>query len=637
MKRSMTLKHVMAVLFVVIVMLSNCKSIPDNSPAVKTNIRLQGRDSYYRHELLPEDVTMVVSVIDMGLLLEALADSPLGRLYNGDEFQRFLDDTQLLSYVTKSFYRTYIGDGSRIGETGKMLLQQFLLFKGEVLIGVASGEGMTATEKNFILLRMTPEDFQTYISLEEALIRNKQNDERFTHYLYEGTEVYYREKDGEPVPNAIYYAHCGNTMFESNDRFWVEAVISSISFARAIEPEGIPCMDITITRATFENVYRSLDRMQQIPSESQENDVNKANVESLFAFLGFDSIEEISFRLIPETNAIIVEGNLIGAPEDGRGIFSLFNGELVKDERRLSFVPSAAYSYQEMLLNADDFWYELLLFFESFGNEEYMQLTSGLTMAETMLGVEIYADLIEPLGMTVSSYGIEEDGIQKSVLAWELDDPQTMSRTVDTIFSEQSLLRKTMKDTIRIEDFIGHTLYILDFTQNDEEKTAAGQKQIFALGIIDGNIYFGDIDCIKNTIQVKNAGTYMATTADISYYDTDLYLKMLSETPGNNLISYGVIDCNIYIKSVIDALISYIESQKQMSDMYRKLMENMEDVDEEYREFLVNEAERNDFYFDKDQLPATDYFSRFLNRLVFSITREHDTYKLLITMYDETM
>jgi hypothetical protein len=510
---------------------------------------------------------IVFRISNGAALLEAIKDSPYGKLWNSPEMKPFLNNQSLEHALIKSMFLNQVKPAA-MDEALELNRKILSMLKGEVIVGFElekSGQYKHQDKDTefFVLAEMDEADYkkiQELIQLESKVIGEKTISHRHTFQeveLIQNITIDTKDDVDEDADadadidgdidgddkgeKSDWMAFYGNTFINASSRQWVEQCIVRLKKELPQKPTGPPTFQIWLPDGFINHLVKA----------KQENEEQRDSA-AIFRALGLDMVGKVSFewRMSPLCSEISLHIQNKGGK---RGLWTVLNKDPVPRSLFLGYVPEDVLSYQVISLNIHAFWQEIPFMLDTFGPEASAQFRMGLTAASQMLQVDIERDIVANLDTVLISYS-QLEGIQdESLYAWQLRNSMAMEKTLGKLFAEGAWLRRMMKDNFERLDLQEHIVYSFKIPQYQGPLNETSSNNLpvikpvsYGITIVDGDLVFGRLNLIRSFIH----GSRDNKTGQ-KFYQSPLFTQMIQRVP-DNAVGYGFSDVTQWIKPAVN-------------------------------------------------------------------------------------
>jgi hypothetical protein len=493
--------------------------------------------------------------------LEAIKDSPYGKLWNSPEMKPFLNNQSLEHALIKSMFLNQVKP-SAVDEALELNRKILSMLKGEVIAGFEMKESdkykyQDKDSEFFALAEMNESDYkkiQELFLLESKVIGEKAISHRHT---FQEVELIQNitidtndnvEADGnadidDKGEKSDWMAFYGNTFINTSNRQWVEQCIVRLKKELPQNPMGPPVFQIWLPDGFINHL---------VEKKQEKENVGPPDSATIFRALGLDMLGKVSFewKMSPLCSEIHLHVRNKGGK---KGLWTVLSKDPVPRSLFLGYVPEDVLSYQIIRLNIHAFWQEIPSMLDTFGPQASAQFNMGLTAASQMLQVDIERDIVANLDTVLTSYS-QLEGIQDvSLYAWQLRNSMAMEKTLGKLFAEGSWLRRMMKDNFECLDLQEHKVYSFKIPQYQKPPGETTPKNLpvvkpvsYGITIVDGDLVFGRLNLIRSFIHGSQD-----TRTGRKFYQSPLFTQMIQRVP-DNAVGYGFSDITQWIKPAVN-------------------------------------------------------------------------------------
>ena len=511
-----------------------------------------------RADLLPENRLFDFQISNIGDFLSGMKQSSFGRLWADPQFQNFLGNPEADDWMD------LISDGGNPAER-EMLAEQFKAITGEVLAALTSD-----ADDLYLVLAMSPEDFERSLVLDEKLAALEDADFRIVNDVFQDIDLIRHIADpGTPMESSTWQAHLNNTLVMGPSREWVERSIVQLKKEPVEEPEGHPALTLNMPLSyIIGNIVREAEM------SGVEN--AEAGTAQLFESLGLLGIESFSSRIELTEEEMVMDNQLLVDSLD-KGLFTMLDMTPV-EMPSVGFIPETITQLEVGRVNLPHIWKEIPVMLDAVLPELKPQFDSILSSVRQQIGIDLEQDLIAHLGTRYLGFTTLENEVLLSVLAIELSDSQSFRQTLARIMSSPAVQPDIdlVLDTV---DFLDHTLYV---SKNPDPAEA------FAFAVSGNYLLYGEPDSVRQVIRAESS----PNAANNRFEQTELVQQLRRFVP-TGAFGFSAID---WRKNM-----AFLVRQVQQPENHRLLLE----------EWAMSGAPIPPPEFDK--LPPADYLASFFN------------------------
>jgi hypothetical protein len=491
----------------------------------------------------------VCRVSDGAALLQAIADSPVGKLWNSREMKAFLNHQSLEETLIKS---TFAGMAPSFKKKDKFALNRKILsfFKGEIVAGVEYKNNDTTNL--FALIEMSEADFKIVRELFK-----RENDLSGTKSLYrqhsfQGVELVQTITHHEKGEKSEWMGFYGNTWVYGSSRPWVEKCIVRLKKELPQKAPGIPSFGIWFPDDFFSRKIK-LDRQQVNSIDGAAVEQMPDSTASLKAF-GLAGIGKLSFRwtINPSYSELELRVRKKG---ETKGFWTLFSGDPLPIRHSLAYVPENIPAYQVLRLDLFAFWKQLPVMMADLEPGGAARFKMGMDYIALLLRVDLSRDFFANFDTVLSYYSRFEGGESVSLYIWQLRNSLLMRKTLEKLFAENAYLRMMLKNRIEVLNLQDHKVYVIKAPRitpvsppmagKNSQEPPKIEFSSTGLAVVDGDLVFGPLDLLRSYIH----GSRNNNSAR-EFYKSPMFTRMIRRVP-DNASGYGLMDVSRLIEQGI--------------------------------------------------------------------------------------
>lgn len=571
-------------------------------------LTLPAYDQPERAALMDPKVNIVLHISNGAAFLNALEESPYGKLWNSPEMKPFLNNQGLQEALIKNFFLP--AEGLNANEEVYHLNRRILsMFKGEVLMGVELGKAGNDTQL-FFLVEMNEPDYKKTRELIEQ--ESKAAGEKVVshRHSFQGTELVQDITTMTDEKKEIHewMAFSGNTFINGTSREWVEQCVVRLKKEMPVSPSGPPSLQLWLPDGSLRQILDTKEEEKDPGEEiAEEPDTGPYSAGTLKA-MGVDAAGRLSleWKLYPTYSELSLQARIKG---EAKGLWTLFPKDPAPRSLSLGYVPDNVLSYQVMGLNIHSFWNEIPVMLESLNAESSAQFRMGLAAASQMLQVDVERDIVANLDTVFTTYSVLEGTEDITLYAWQLRNPAAIEKTLGKLFAEGAWMRSMLKENFELLDLLGHKVYSLKFPKveipvggSEPPKQPVIKFIPYGVTVVDGDLVIGRLSMVRSFIhgsQDPKAGR--------KFYKSPIYAFMNARVP-DNAAGYGLSDINQLIRPGLN----FFKNMGQRAQALHRLKESAEEAEEKSETPL--EPDALDTFFSGlkfDRLPSPEFLRSF--------------------------
>ncbi|MCP5106606.1 MAG: hypothetical protein GY950_24690, partial [bacterium] len=199
-------------------------------------LRLQG---YERSELIDSDAALVIRISNGAAFLNAIKNSPMGKLWNSPRMKPFLNNQNLEDALIRSMFsdqgKSKQKELEKVIHVNRQILSKF---KGEVVAGFEKDDSF------FVLVEMNETDYKTTLELIEEEHKLSTDTVVTKNHMFQGVELVQEIITGDDGVKNEWTAFYRDTFITSSIRPWLEKCIVRLKKEPPTAPPGPPSLKI---------------------------------------------------------------------------------------------------------------------------------------------------------------------------------------------------------------------------------------------------------------------------------------------------------------------------------------------------------------------------------------------------------
>jgi len=483
--------------------------------------------AFERAELLPPNAKMHISVSDTTRFLDALQESPIGKLWQDRQFQDFIGNPDAESWQELFF------NGENDAED-QVFLEQIKMLNGELVLALDMD-----TEHVYIVAAMSKADFERSLELDEKLINVAEDTFKVVKSSFQDVEIIQHiENPDTPEASSSWQAHLDNTFVLGYTREWVEECIVRLRKNTVTEPTGNPVCKLNLPIAEF--IRADL---------SKSNNHSSRTVMEALGLLGIDSL---TARLELQNEQMLVD-NRLQVSDLERGLFTLLDTE-PSELPTVTFIPENIASLEVGRFNLLGLWQEIPVFLSTAQPQFKPQFDMMLGMLQQQTGINLEQDLLAHLGTQYLAFSTVEGDLQSSVVAVELNDGTAFRQGLDRALSAPGM-QPYVASGIEITDFLDHTIYTLK---------NASPTDTMGIALLDDYLLYGTPGGLRQVIRSETSEAAANTT-----FEQSVLVKELRKQVPPRAFGFSAIDWQKNM-AVILAELSKPEMQQTVRERWAR-------------------------------------------------------------------
>ena len=483
------------------------------------------------------DNDLVLRFSDTEGFFQALADSPLGQLWQSEAMADFRNGRELGQELLEAVAR---GAAATDDEQVRQIhLDQFKMLRGEVIVGLDFRDP-EASPSATIAAHMEEADFNLSLEMDKRLFELEQKETLSAVEDFRGVKLYTYITKEDGGDRFSHQAFCGGTLVASENRNWVEQAVVRLLATPAREPKGAPLFSVN-------GRSRMFDRLKnQIASSSRDKE-SPVDVQALIHALGIDALGDVDFTMRLEPDRMQADFRVGRQGEWNRGLMVVLPAEAAPLDLRLAYVPANPMNYQVSRLDLNALWQEIPKMLGAVSPEAQMQFGMATNGLAGMAQIDLSRDLFGNLDGLFFSYARLDGDAQQMLYGFKVRDAEAMGRTLERLFGDDAPLAAQLGDMYTRADIQGKIVHSVRFPVPAPEGNPTVYGEI-ALTVLDRALIIGQGELVMEYVQSS-----LSPGESPEFYASKGFRLLSAQLPqGAN--SYGLSDFAQYARLALNQI-----------------------------------------------------------------------------------
>ena len=434
-----------------------------------------GASALSRSELLP-DASFQVSVSGTTNFWNALKTSPFGKLWVDPEFQNFA------GHLDQDFFKKTFLQGDTPNPEKEVFIEQVSKMTGEVALAFNEGQ-----QNPCIVAAISQEDYAKVLELDEHLSEILEDNFDLVKSTFQDIEIVkFVPLSGKREP--YWQAWAQDTLLVGWSREWVEKNLVALQKEKPEEPKGNPCLSLKI----------NLRQLLQSWSKKEDGDLSPEDPDSfqrISKVLGLSGIGVFSMNVEMREHQMRVLSDL-EVDDLNVGLFRLID-PTPSEIPQVPFLSADTSALEVGRINLAGLWKAIPEILHSLDPTIEQQFDLVISSFEQQTGLNFTEQILENLDTAYLSYSIEDEGVQKNLLGFELKDGQAFQQTIDSLMANPTV-QPQLEVVLETESFLDQPIYLV---KNLPPESAV------AFAVSGSYLFYGHPDALRQAIRAINRDT----------------------------------------------------------------------------------------------------------------------------------